>query len=70
MLTSSASTNYILGIDLGSNSVGWAMIGLSQEKPAGLLRAGVRVFDAGMERNQGKPAETESAVGLITAHGA
>ncbi len=49
MPTSSASTDYILGIDLGSNSVGWAMIGLSQKKPAGLLRAGVRVFDAGME---------------------
>jgi CRISPR-associated endonuclease Csn1 len=49
MPTSSASSDYILGIDLGSNSVGWAMIGRTQGQPTGLIRAGVRVFDAGME---------------------
>jgi CRISPR-associated endonuclease Csn1 len=40
---------FVLGIDLGTNSVGWAMIGLVEGEPARLLRAGVRVFDAGME---------------------
>jgi CRISPR-associated endonuclease Csn1 len=40
---------YILGIDLGTNSVGWAIVGLVDGEPARLLRAGVRVFDAGME---------------------
>ena len=40
---------FVLGIDLGTNSVGWAMIGLVDGEPSKLLRAGVRVFDAGME---------------------
>ena len=44
-----ASPDYVLGIDLGSNSLGWAMIGLEDGQPAKLLRAGVRVFEAGME---------------------
>jgi CRISPR-associated endonuclease Csn1 len=41
---------YRLGIDLGTNSVGWAMIGLdAQGQPSRLIRCGVRVFEAGME---------------------
>jgi len=40
---------YVLGIDLGTNSLGWAMIALVDGEPANLFRAGVRVFDAGME---------------------
>jgi CRISPR-associated endonuclease Csn1 len=40
---------YVLGIDLGTNSVGWAIIGLVDGEPTKLLRAGVRVFEAGME---------------------
>jgi CRISPR-associated endonuclease Csn1 len=43
------SPDYVLGIDLGSNSLGWAMIGLEDGQPAKVLRAGVRVFEAGME---------------------
>jgi CRISPR-associated endonuclease Csn1 len=43
------SQDFVLGIDLGSNSLGWAMIGLEDGQPAKLLRAGVRVFEAGME---------------------
>lgn len=42
-------TEFVLGIDLGTNSVGWAVIGLIDGEPANLIRAGVRVFDAGME---------------------
>jgi CRISPR-associated endonuclease Csn1 len=41
--------DYVLGIDLGSNSLGWAIVGLVDGEPAKLIRAGVRVFDAGME---------------------
>jgi CRISPR-associated endonuclease Csn1 len=40
---------YILGIDLGSNSLGWAIIGLIDDEPAQLICAGTRVFDAGMQ---------------------
>lgn len=34
--------NFILGMDLGSNSLGWAMIGREDGNPSRLLRAGVR----------------------------
>jgi CRISPR-associated endonuclease Csn1 len=41
---------YTLGLDLGSASVGWALIALdSLHKPQGLLRAGVRIFEPGVE---------------------
>lgn len=40
---------YTLGVDLGSSSIGWALVGLNSEaKPVGLLKAGVRVFDPGV----------------------
>ena len=44
-----APPDYLLGLDLGTNSLGWAMIRLVDGEPAGLIRAGVRVFEAGME---------------------
>lgn len=40
---------YVPGIDLGTNSGGWAIIALVDGEPASLVRAGVRVFEAGME---------------------
>ena len=41
---------YVLGLDLGSASLGWALVELnSQRQPIGLLRAGVRVFQPGVE---------------------
>ena len=39
----------VLGIDLGSNSLGWALIARENGEPKGLLRAGVRVFEAATE---------------------
>lgn len=44
--TQSTATPFILGVDLGTNSLGWALIGLNAESPAGLIRCGARVFDA------------------------
>ncbi|MCL6538120.1 MAG: type II CRISPR RNA-guided endonuclease Cas9 [Acidothermus sp.] len=42
--------SYILGIDLGTNSLGWACIKIDQNgEPIGLLRTGVRIFRAGTE---------------------
>jgi len=49
MMTEQPCGEFVLGIDLGTNSVGWAMVGLVDGEPTKLLRAGVRVFDAGME---------------------
>ncbi len=40
---------YVLGIDLGSASVGWALIEVPDGVPRGLLAAGVRVFDPGVD---------------------
>jgi CRISPR-associated endonuclease Csn1 len=43
----------VLGLDLGTNSVGWALVTCDRnavsEKPTALLGAGARIFEAGME---------------------
>jgi CRISPR-associated endonuclease Csn1 len=49
MSADQALREYVLGIDLGTNSVGWAIIALVDDEPHHLIRAGVRVFEAGME---------------------
>lgn len=47
-----ASEPYILGIDLGTNSLGWSLIACnSAGDPAQIIRCGARVFDAGMDGN-------------------
>jgi len=43
------SGEYILGLDIGASSIGWAILGAPKGKPANLIRLGARVFDAGME---------------------
>jgi len=41
---------YVLGLDLGSASLGWALIGLdATETPVSLIRAGVRIFEPGVD---------------------
>lgn len=37
----------VLGLDLGANSIGWALVKFEGEDPTGLIDMGVRVFDAG-----------------------
>lgn len=53
------TTPYILGLDLGTSSIGWARIGLTQTENGQanrVLDAGVRIFEAGVEGDieQGK----------------
>ncbi len=44
------SNSYALGLDLGSNSIGWAILKLDEnDNPCGIEKVGVRVFEAGME---------------------
>jgi len=43
------SGEYVLGLDIGASSVGWAVLGAHKGKPPNLIRLGARVFDAGME---------------------
>jgi len=44
---------YILGLDLGTNSIGWACIDQSKGAPSGLLAQGSRIFEAGLEIDAG-----------------
>ena len=57
----STPIRYRLGLDIGANSVGWAALRIEDEegggeRPSGLLGAGVRIFEAGVEGSieQGK----------------
>lgn len=44
------SQKYVLGLDLGSASLGWALIGLDESDiPTSLIRAGVRIFEPGVD---------------------
>ena len=45
-----AVPEYTLGLDLGSASIGWALVALdSSHRPTGLLNASVRIFEPGVE---------------------
>jgi CRISPR-associated endonuclease Csn1 len=45
-----AQQKYVLGIDLGSASLGWGLIALDgADSPTGVLRAGVRIFEPGVD---------------------
>ncbi len=39
-------SDYVLGLDIGASSVGWALLETREATACGILRAGVRVFDA------------------------
>lgn len=44
------TANYIMGLDLGTNSIGWALLSLDGDgKPAGYLDGGVRIFPRAVE---------------------
>ena len=48
--------NYRLGLDLGTNSIGWAMMALNQEnQPYKIIDAGVRIFSDGRNPKDGTP---------------
>ncbi|MCL2659844.1 MAG: hypothetical protein FWD64_04910, partial [Acidobacteriaceae bacterium] len=65
------SPRYVLGLDLGSASLGWALIEIDEnETPISLLKAGVRIFEPGvdgtdMEIQEGK--DQSKAVNRRTA---
>lgn len=49
-----AKMRYRLGIDLGSTSLGWAMIRLDQsDQPCAVIKAGVRIFSDGRNPKDG-----------------
>jgi CRISPR-associated endonuclease Csn1 len=58
-----AAPKYSLGIDLGSASLGWAMVRLNEaNEPTQLLRAGVRIFEPAVEGNIEKGQDVSNAV--------
>lgn len=45
---------YRLGLDLGTNSIGWCLLNLNQQRePDGLMRLGVRIFPDGRKPKDG-----------------
>ena len=42
-------SKYILGLDLGSNSIGWALLKATAGKPTGLIDLGSRIFNKAVE---------------------
>ena len=39
--------NYRLGLDVGTNSLGWAVLGLLDDAPRDIIDCGVRIFSEG-----------------------
>lgn len=44
----------ILGLDLGTNSIGWALVNSAKGNPTGLIDKGVRIFQEGVKLESGK----------------
>lgn len=66
--TGSQRESYVLGIDLGSASLGWAAIAVDENSMAtGLLRSGVRLFDPGVTGDIEKGQDESNAVARRTA---
>ncbi len=63
--TLDSSQKYILGLDLGSASIGWAVIRLNEQlEPAEVFDAGVRIFDPGVEVTAKIPTEEAIVRGI------
>ena len=66
--TDPVAQDYVLGIDLGSASLGWAAIGFDETGMAtGLLQTGVRLFDPAVTGDIEKGQDESNAVARRTA---
>jgi CRISPR-associated endonuclease Csn1 len=68
------SQGYLIGIDLGARSIGWAAFAAGVEgdggiEPTALLDAGVRIFEAGVEGNIEEGKDESKATARRTARG-
>lgn len=51
----SSKMRYRLALDLGTTSIGWAMLRLDQQdRPCAVIRAGVRIFNDGRVPKTGR----------------
>ncbi len=48
-----------LGIDLGTNSIGWALVEFEDKEPAGIIDCGVRIFQEAVEVKTRTPKNQE-----------
>jgi len=61
------SKHTILGLDIGSNSVGWVLLEFFKKTPRRVIGSGARAFDAGVEgsleqgREESKHAQRREA---------
>ncbi|MEW5946660.1 MAG: type II CRISPR RNA-guided endonuclease Cas9 [bacterium] len=53
---------FILGLDIGANSIGWALIRTGDESPSALIKTGVRVFEEGVTGDIEKGKDVSRAV--------
>jgi len=58
---------YILGLDIGTTSVGWAVIDSRNGKPVALREVGVRIFEAGVEGDIESGRDASRAAGRRNA---
>lgn len=59
---------YVLGLDIGVNSVGWAILGLDEEQtPNEFIDAGVRIFPAGVDGDVSSGKDASRAAARRTA---
>lgn len=56
-----ADKELVLGLDLGVRSVGWALVEFAGEDPCGLVAAGTRIFEAGVEGDVERGKEESKA---------
>jgi len=49
-MVANADGGYVLGLDIGAASIGWALLDQNRSKPSRVVSCGVRVFDAGMDQ--------------------
>ena len=68
--------SYVLGLDIGANSVGWALLSATPQgkdgrlTPTGIAACGVRVFEAGVEGNLETGRDESRGVSRRQARGA
>jgi CRISPR-associated endonuclease Csn1 len=55
------AAKYLLGLDVGTTSIGWAVIALNNDLPCGILHAGVRCFEAGVKKDMEKGQDASRA---------
>ena len=56
-MTTANSGKYRLGLDMGTNSIGWAAVSLDDKgEPCGVLDMGVRIFPDGRKATRDKPS--------------